>query len=102
MTYSKEDIIRVASSDVLTNEELAEYTGEDDTIKAIRVIARNPQKVAKLFSLNPEQTRNVKSIIGASGAGASIKYLGEALGDELAGAVGGFLSGYIARKLFGR
>lgn len=65
-------------------------------------ILSNPNQLVKTLNLTPQQSKNVKSIIAAGGAGISHQLLSNIIGSELAGAVGGFLGGYLSRKLMGR
>lgn len=65
-------------------------------------ILSNPNQLIRTLNLTPQQARNVKSIIAAGGAGISHQLLSNVIGSELAGAVGGFLGGYLSRKLMGR
>ncbi len=69
----------------------------DDVIR----IAQNPGELVSLLNLTPKQESNVRSLIVGAGTGSIHRLLSEALGDEVAGALGGLLSGYVAKKLFG-
>jgi len=69
---------------------------------AFNDILSNPNQLIKSLNLSPQQARNVKSIIAAGGAGISHQLLSNVIGSELAGAVGGFLGGYLSRKMLGR
>lgn len=69
---------------------------------ALSDILSNPNQLVKSLNLTPQQARNVKSIIAAGGAGISHQLLSNIVGSELAGAVGGFLGGYLSRKMLGR
>jgi len=71
---------------------------QDQLIKIIQ----NPGQLSKMLSLNEEQVENVASIITGSGAGLASKYLSKYFGDEIAGAFGGFVGGFLAKKMKGR
>ena len=75
--------------------------GSGQVSKALESIMRNPRQLKSMFNLNEEQAVNVKSLVVGSGTAAAVKYLSNAIGTELSGAIGGFLSGYIAKKMFG-
>jgi len=64
-------------------------------------IAQNPGELVSLLNLTSKQESNVRSLIVGAGTGSIHRLLSEALGDEVAGALGGLLSGYVAKKLFG-
>ena len=63
---------------------------------------QNPEQLAEMLNLDEAQARNVKSIITGAGAGLSSKFLSSTFGDEIAGAFGGFLGAYVARRLIGK
>ena len=65
-------------------------------------IIQNPNALAERFNLSQEQAGNVKSLITGASAGLAHKYLSGLFGDEIAGAIGGYLGGYISRRLIGK
>ena len=64
-------------------------------------IMQNPGQLANMLNLTDKQASNLRSLIVGAGAGGIHRLLSQQLGDEVAGAIGGFLSGYISRKIFG-
>ena len=74
--------------------------GEGSPSPEVITIMQNPDQLVNLLNLTPEQATNVASIVAAGGAGLGYKFLSQIIGGELAGAVGGFLGGYVAKRLF--
>ena len=66
---------------------------------AIAQFMSNPSGLATLLGLTQVQAENIKSLIVGGGAGGIHKLLSRYLGDEFAGAVGGLVAGYIAKRL---
>lgn len=103
-------IDRVYEGEVITPEqrireleaELDQERGYSQQENAIANIIRNPAGLSKMFNLNVEQSKNVKSLITGGSAALSHKYLSQMFGDEIAGAIGGFLGGYISKRLIGK
>jgi len=62
----------------------------------------NPGELLNALDLSIQQKRNVKSLIVGSGTGAIHQILEEHLGTEISAAIGGLVSGFLARKLMGR
>ena len=81
--------------------EVGETSITDGRAPDIMSLIQNPQALISSFDLNQEQAQNVKSLITATGTGLGHKWLSKHIGDELAGALCGFASGYIAKKLIG-
>lgn len=61
----------------------------------------NPSQLAEIFKMTDKQAANVRSLIVGAGTGGIHRLLSQHLGDEVAGAIGGLLSGYLSHKLFG-
>ena len=68
----------------------------------ISQLVSNPKQLIGSLGLTETQAENVAAILTAGGAGAAYKYLSRHIGPELAGAVGGFLGAYIAKRLFSK
>ena len=79
--------------------EITESPQEQDIF--IKVM-QNPQQLANMLGLDEKQAENLRAAITGAGAGLSSKFLANAFGDEIAGAVGGFLGGYIAKRVIGK
>ena len=62
----------------------------------------NPQQLIGSFNLTPSQAKNIKSLVVGSGTGAIHRMLSQHLGDEIASAIGGLISGYLARRIIGK
>ena len=65
----------------------------------LATIMSNPQKLIDTFSMTRAQAENVRSLLVGSGAGGIHKLLSKHLGDEVAGAIGGLISGWVAGKV---
>lgn len=76
-------------------------TGQESD-KSLVEILQNPTQLASMLSLTDKQAENVRATITAAGAGLSSKFLASTFGDEIAGAIGGFLGGYVAKRIFKR
>ena len=74
---------------------------ESDNIPIIELF-NNPEQLAQSLSLTKQQVENIKSLITAGGAGLSHKYIARHFGDEFAGAIGGFLGGYVSKRLINK
>ena len=61
-------------------------------------LMQNPESFIGALSLTSEQAKNVRSIVVGSGAGIGHRLLADIVGDELAGAAGGFVAGYLIKK----
>jgi len=68
---------------------------EDILIKAIS----NPDEVINSLGLNDEQCKNLQALITGGGAALGVKYLSNAFGIEIGGALGAILGGYVSRKI---
>ena len=79
--------------------ETAETPTERDMI--VRIM-ENPRQLAEMLNLDEKQADNVRAAITGAGAGLSSKFLSQTFGDEIAGAVGGFLGGWVAKRLIGK
>ncbi len=62
-------------------------------------LASNPSALIASLGLTETQAKNVASIIAGTGAGLGYKYLSNTVGDEIAGAIGGLLGAYLAKKV---
>lgn len=62
----------------------------------------NPQQLGQLFHLTDKQAENVSALITGGGSALTYKALSRYVGSELAGAIGGYLGGLVARKLIGK
>ena len=71
---------------------------EDILIK----IVQNPSQLQEMLGLTEKQADNIRAALTGAGAGISSKFLSRAFGEEIAGAIGGFLGGHIARKIVKR
>ena len=79
--------------------ELTESPTEQDMI--VRIM-QNPRQLADMLNLSEKQAENTRAAITAAGAGLSSKFLSQHFGDEIAGAIGGFLGGYISKRIIGK
>ena len=68
----------------------------------ISELVSNPKQLIGSLGLTEAQADNVAALITAGGAGAAYKYLSRHIGPELAGAVGGFLGAYLAKRLLSK
>ena len=69
--------------------------------RSLMQIIQNPASLTKYMSLSDKQALNAASFLTGGGAGAFRKVMTQYLGAELSGAIGGFISGYISKKMFG-
>ena len=74
----------------------------EDLSKSLSTILSNPGALKQMFGLSDAQSENIASLMTGGAAGLSRKYLTQMLGPEIAGAVGGFLGGYLSKKMMGR
>ena len=107
------DTIHISNPEVVTKEErIAELVEELASLRSegrgggsysqgLQRIIENPDRLKAIFHLSEEQTLNVRSVLAGAGTAAAVKYLSSAFGTELSAAIGGFLSGFIAKQLFG-
>ena len=65
-------------------------------------ILQNPKQLADMLNLSEAQAENLKAAITGAGAGLSSKILSQHFGDEIAGMIGGFLGGYVAKRFIRR
>lgn len=102
MTYLDEGQEIVTGSERIAQleDELERYKAGGEPSKMLMEIVKNPGKLQQQFNLTEKQATNVVALITGSGAALSSKYLSQALGNEIAGAIGGFLAGHVAKKLF--
>ena len=68
----------------------------------ITSLMSNPQQLIGSLNLTEKQAENIKSLIVGGGTGGIHKLLNRYLGDEVASALGGLISGYIAKRLVGK
>ena len=71
---------------------------EDILIKAIS----NPASFMDELGLSDEQAKNLRCLVTGGGAALGVKYLGEAFGEPVAGALGALLGGYVSKKVIKR
>lgn len=83
----------------LGGENTEEIVPRDDMLTKI---ISNPQGLMRSLELDEKQAKNVAAVITGGAAGLGRKYLSDFMGPELAGAVSGFLGGYISKKLVGK
>lgn len=106
---AQDEVIRIPHPEVLSPEQrieelqiqLEELRSGKPNSNMLMELIQNPQAIRQKFNLDERQTKNVKALLVGSGAAASVKWLGDSIGDELAAAGGALLSAYIARKIFG-
>ena len=92
MEGAKEVIQRGDSFDIGTEQAFSTDIAE---------LIQNPSQLANMLNLTDKQASNLKSLLVGAGAGGIHKLLSQQLGDEVAGALGGLISGYISRRIFG-
>lgn len=101
------DYSQPIDGEVLTpSERLQELEEEIARLKsggngALSQFLSNPGALQRQFNLSPEQAQNVRAILAGAGAGLAVKYLGPIVGESIAGAIGGYFSPIIARKVLG-
>ena len=100
--------IETVTGEIVTPEmRIRELEAENDALRGggkyeLVKLFENPGQLQKMFNLNETQAVNVASLLTGASSAASRKYLTKLIGAELAGAVGGFVGGYISKKLVGR
>jgi len=90
----QEDVVRVSPDKV---EVLPAETPNEVLLK----LMQNPSALRNLFQLNDQQAENVRALLAGGGTTLAVKMFSRYVGPELAGAVGGFLGGYVSRRLLG-
>lgn len=65
----------------------------------IRVL-QDPSQLAALLGVSVAQAENIRAVLVGGGAALSTKYLSKHFGSAVAGALGGFMAGLIADKVF--
>ena len=93
MSESREVVKRGDSFDIGDNE---------PTDLTIQQLLSNPQNLVNSLNLTGKQVGNVKSLIVGGGTGGIHKLLSQHFGDEIAGAIGGLVSGWLAKRVIGR
>ena len=68
----------------------------------LQKLAQNPSAIKSILSLSEEQAVNVRALLAGGGAALGSKYLGNAIGDELAAAIGAIGGAYLAKHIIGR
>ena len=68
---------------------------EDILIKALS----NPSGFVEELGLSDEQAQNLRALVTGGGAALGVKYLGNAFGEPIAGALGALLGGYVSKKV---
>ena len=96
------DRIRVSRGDSFDIDDIGEFREVGSSRDLISELVSNPKQLIGSLGLTESQAENVAAIITAGGAGAAYKYLSKHIGPELAGAVGGFLGAYVAKRLIGK
>ena len=93
-------------AEVLSAEEVAALGGfpTDDSgaAKIAKLLATNPGAIKDKLQLSETQAQNVSAIIIGGSTGASVKYLGPVVGNEIAAVLGALTSAYVSRKMFGK
>ena len=79
-----------------------EVESYDNPQEAISTYLSNPKQLGQLFHLTDKEAENVCALITGGGSALSYKMLSQYIGSELAGAVGGYLGGLVARKVVGK
>ena len=65
-------------------------------------ILQNPGQLENLLDLTESQAENLRAVITGGGAGLASKFLSKYFGDEIAGAIGGFLGAHVAKRVVKR
>ncbi len=110
---SEPEVIRISGSDVINRDDRIQQL--EDEIRHLKGISTedknsvlgiignpNIKEFAAKLSLDERQARNVKALITGGVSAASSKYLSSIFGEEIAGAIGGGLGGYLARRILGK
>ena len=69
---------------------------------ALEEILSNPDKLVGALGLTTAQASNLRSLIVGGGTGAIHRLLSEHIGDAPAGAIAGFLAGWVVGKVLKR
>lgn len=77
---------------------LAPEKGEDIIIKALS----NPGGLIESLNLTEAQKKNVQAVLAGAGAGLGLKFLSDALGEEISAAIGAVAGAYVAKKVIKR
>ena len=101
-----DDIIQVQGEVISPSQRIAELEDEISHLRGggggtLAKLLENPSQLRGLFALDVKQSENVKALLVGGGTGASVKFFGKHIGDELAAVTGALLSAYIAKKMFG-
>ena len=102
------DPIQVEGEVITPSQRIAELENEIGRLQggvntgALANIIQNPSALRSLFTVDERQALNVASLITGGASGLGRKYLTNLVGPELAGAIGGFVGGYVSRKLMGK
>ena len=96
------DSVRVPRGDSFDIGDEREFREVSDSKDLISQLVSNPKQLISSLGLTETQAENVAAIITAGSAGAAYKYLSRHIGSELAGAIGGFLGAYVAKRLIGK
>jgi riboflavin biosynthesis pyrimidine reductase len=86
------DSFDIGNNDGIMSEE--DYDNNDENLPM-----ENPLSILSQLNLTPQQAENIKSLLVGGGTSAVHKFLSKHLGNEVAGALGGFLSGYMVNKI---
>ena len=82
--------------------DIGEFEEDNNPQDLVTSLMANPQKLMSSFNLTAAQAENIAAIITGGAAGFGRKHLSKYIGPELAGAVSGFLGGFISKKVVGR
>ncbi len=74
-------------------------TVQDTGGKANLSALLNPQTLMQTLNLTQVQAENIRSLIVGGGTAGIYKLLNKHLGSELAGAIAGLASGYVAKRI---
>jgi hypothetical protein len=69
--------------------------GEDILVQ----IMSNPEGFVNALGMTEEQAKNLRALLAGGATALSVKYLGDALSEPIAGAIGGLLGGYLSSKV---
>lgn len=69
--------------------------GEDILVQ----IMSNPEGFVNALGMTEEQAKNLRALLAGGATALSVKYLGDALSEPIAGAIGGLLGGYLSAKV---
>ena len=65
-------------------------------------VLQNPRALAGVLNITVKQAENLRATITGTGAGLASKFLSQYFGEEIAGAFGGLIGGYVSRRILPR